>query len=741
MTDVSTTRASKSSGTPPERLHEIHGEWDFPSDEMLRTVSYLYERVDDLDVNRTDLLLALELVSLESECSSRVRFSLFCTALASIVSRKRGSVRLDFSESTDGDSFANRLERYLPGLVSLANAGELELLSTDQESSEFEWKEVAKLARDRLHHPEELSVAGRKGDSTPLIVEDHQLYHQRSHAEESRLSEYVSQRLITETPDSIPVDRPFSRDQLADGLEQIQSRSSFELTPTQNYAVLTALCTPLSVVTGGPGTGKTFIVIALLRLLNELNVSPDDIAIGAPTGKAANRLGETIKEVLDPDDHPADRTIAENLMYPSTLHRLLGYSEKREDFYYHRHRPLPYRYVVIDEASMIDLTLMEQLFSATAEGSSLCLLGDADQLPAVESGAVFRDLVPNLINTNVPWRDLAVSPYESESHAEEPLSRQSVRLKKNFRVSTGGAEAENLLSVSDEIKRGGEGLVFVKPTEGSEGQVGIRIRKSIDSLSFSGVEQLEPRSRTSRRDEAPHRFSASEFEDILRYWYDRWYGKDPKDAGDGATSTVGTVYSFRDGAPHGCRETLDEIFRRYNRAQLLSITRRRRLGSREVNRFLHRYHRKKFERSGSDDSRAFEPGEPVLMNRNDYDRNVFNGDRGIVLNVRQERIGSVTPMAVFPGVRDYRAFSLGPLRSRLSHAFSLTVHKSQGSEFGTVGIILPGRNVPLLTRELLYTGVTRAREAVTFFGSRDILKLGASDRDDRNSGLLEKLRE
>jgi exodeoxyribonuclease V alpha subunit len=738
MTD--STQQSEEAFLPPGDIGEVYGEWDESRDGPVIAAANLCERIEELDLSRSDVLIALELVRLESNRSRPSQFALFYTILASMVSKKRGSVRFDLSAETEGGSLSERLQRNLPELETdpLPTA----LLTDRAGTPRPDWNALAREVHDLLDDRDALTILGETDESVPLILDDEQLYHQRTFAEERRLADAVNNRILSDSFQSFAPDRSVSADSVTDALQRIHSLSDFELTPKQQYGVLTAVCTPLSLVTGGPGTGKTFIVISIIRLLTELGVSPGDIAIAAPTGKAANRLGETINKELEPSANEWDRRIAEELKDPGTLHRLLGYSEKREGFYHHENRPLPYQYVIVDEASMIDLTLMEQLFSAVADRSSLCLLGDANQLPAVESGAVFRDLVPETISTNVPWRSLAVSPLEKESlNDPEPLSRQSVRLEQNFRVETGGTEAENLLSVSEQLNQGGKELVFLKPDQSSSDPTSICLRKSLENLQFQGVEQFETISCNNVTSSGDFAVSGDRFDRLLRFWYEQWYGEGPMSTESGRMSTVKDEFSVRNDEPDASHTELDRIFRQYNRAQLLSVTRRTPMGSREINQFLHQYHRNNIEGSTTGGFRRYQPGEPIIMTQNDYDRKLFNGDQGIILRVKQEESGSVKPMAVFPGLEGYRAFYLGPLRSQLNHAFALTIHKSQGSEFDHVGIVLPGENVPHFTRELLYTGVTRARQSVTFFGSRDMLKDGARARDERNSGLLERLQQ
>jgi len=473
-------------------------------------------------------------------------------------------------------------------------------------------------------------------------------------------------------------------------------------------------------------------VRSLVRLLVHRGIDPNRIAIAAPTGKAANRLAESLQETLRPDEASLDNRIAEHLDDTSTLHRLLGYSAEWDDFYYHENRPLPYKHVIVDEASMIDLSLMDRLVSAVAEDASLCLLGDADQLPAVESGAVFRDLVPDGEHKKVPWRECVRHPLkEFGSDDPDPLARQAVCLRENFRVKGEGIGPVNLVKVAEAINKGGESLRF--ETESTEDPFSVTVRSDYENLRYEGVEMLDVQ---GIRDPSSNPGSEG---GPLRSWYERWFIDEIYEDFEGIEPVPRrTVRLDKDGEAGG--GSLDELFEAYNRAQLLSVTRRNSRGVRDVNGILHRYHRRHYKFFGSSSGRRFLPGEPVIMTQNDYERQLFNGEQGLVLPVDRSSFDEPVPMAVFPGLEGYRAYHLGPLRSRLKHAFALTVHKSQGSEYGCVGVLLPEYEVPLMTRELLYTAVTRARDSVVFFGNSESLRAGAQARDERNSGLVSRLR-
>ncbi len=726
---------------PSRSLETIYTDWLPGNNPVVRLASVLHEHVDDLDLNPEDIVVSLELLRLESDLDDRTAERLFLTVLASLISRRTGSVRFDVLDLDGTDRpLRERLRTHLAGMLSVCReSGDL---SGGPGEAEDPWRELAGGIKELFQSPGALDIVGTPGDDVPLIVEDGQLYHQRSHAEEVRLAGFVRRRLIDGSRDDLLPGEDRSEAELRSALEATLRESSLRLTPEQQYGVLTAVCTPLSVITGGPGTGKTSLVMSILRLLIGLDVEADRIALAAPTGKAANRLAESISGGLDPSGSSIDNALIETMNEPRTLHRLLGYSPNRRDFYFDETRPLPHRYIIVDEASMVDLSLMERLFAAAGDEASIALIGDVDQLPAVDSGAVFRDLVPAEITTEVPWRTLTEPPLEEQvSKPGEPLAQQSVRLTENFRVRGGDPAAGNLLGVAGSLNRDDPELTFGRSTgDPASEPATIFLRNSFDELRFSGVEMLATDERPKPEADRSPDVDGESFTRFLESWYDRAYafaGSSSPDREPGVD--IMTEFFFRDGRPEGCEGRLEDLFALYNKHQLLTGTRRTPVGSEFINRYLHGHHRERTAGAGRASDPRFAVGEPVIMTHNDYDRRLFNGEQGVVLPVRRDSSGAVRPMAVFPGRERYRAFPLGSLGSSLNHAFALTVHKSQGSEYDVVAFILPRRDVPLMTRELLYTGVTRARRSVVFYGSRSRLRSAARKRDLRNSGLLERI--
>jgi exodeoxyribonuclease V alpha subunit len=427
-------------------------------------------------------------------------------------------------------------------------------------------------------------------------------------------------------------------------------------------------------VTGGPGTGKTTVIAALLRALR--CESSSGVALAAPTGKAALRM----REALDANGQGLGSRAAE----PMTLHRLLGWSPTRETFGRDEGNPLPYGLVVVDEASMVDLVLMDRLLRAIRPDARLVLLGDPNQLPSVDAGAVFRDLC-------------AVLP--------------TARLTVNLRVAR-EPSARTLVAVAESVQGGALDTRFAQA---------VAVRHAASLVVFDGVEHL----------------SAS-WATVGEALLDRWWSA-RLSAMDGFEGRVLGVHR----APRG--EFDDEsvaalllLFKHYASSRILCATRSRRLatGAEAVNDGLILRLRRVAGRTRSWQRLELPPGTPVLTERNDYERDLWNGDQGIVLWVDTGRGPALE--AVFPRGETFVRYPLAELTT-LTPGFAVTVHKAQGSEFDHVAVVLPEPTSPLSTRELLYTAITRARRSVLLVGEHERLARAVSTSIARDSGIAERL--
>ncbi|HLO68574.1 MAG TPA: AAA family ATPase [Holophaga sp.] len=525
-----------------------------------------------------------------------------------------------------------------------------------------------------LKDPRLAAVAGTEADARPLVVEGGHLYTHRMRGAEVRFRDRLLEVAATPAPEAGAVPENIFTDPVP-------------LDPAQRQAVEKALGHALALVTGGPGTGKTTILVALLRALVRQGERLEDIAFAAPTGKAAQRMGEALqagfKAVRNVEE--PERRIQARFPEPRTLHRLLEFHPAGGTFRRNAGAPLPHRIVIVDEASMIGQELMDRLFQALAPGARIVLLGDARQLPSVESGAAFGDLVAAL-----------------PSHASW--------LKENYRMKRGDAQGGLILDVAAGLQRDG----ITREPEG------IRVLPGLTAWTGLGVERLEP------GPDGPRPFLRRWFDEIVlglgdfRDLANRDYALGPQGWSTEDAAAIGNLFGHHKAFRILCalREAADLR------------------GMEPINALLHHWMHP-VSGGGLRAETPFLPGEPVLMTANDYRRGIFNGDQGLVLRVRFG--DELRQAAVFEGPEGWRAWPIEALRSRLELSYAMTVHRAQGSEYQRIAVVLPATDHPALTRELLYTAVTRARAGVTLVGAEAQVVWAVNHPTERNTGLRERI--
>ncbi len=515
----------------------------------------------------------------------------------------------------------------------------------------------------------ESASVGTAGDEKPLILEHHRLYLNRYWLYESRVADLISSRLQL-LPDLEPAALRLQLKQL------FSDHTEKSILNTQALAVALAAMRQFVVISGGPGTGKTTTVIKILALL--LSQQPSmQIKLAAPTGKAAARLMESIQSRKK--DSIIDSKLSDLIpQQASTIHRLLGYGNNR--FVHSASNPLALDCLVIDEASMLDLTLSYRLFDALPPHARIILLGDRDQLASVAAGNVLGDITGH-------GREVGYSPSQRRvlasvlDCAEENIPHAG--------STCPIADSVALLTHSYRFSQDSDiGLLANLINQGDGGAAVELLKQSTSALSWQ--RPPENSSKTSIPD---------------------W-----------------VLDSFRRVVTS---QTVSRALDEFDRSRILCAVHQGPYGVDEINRLITEHVHPGHSFSSSDEYH----GKPILINANNYELNLFNGDTGLLW-----RDKSGTLLACFRD-EDQNIRSL-PIYSLPDHvtAWAITVHKSQGSEFEAVFVVLPDKEESVaVSRELLYTAVTRARSKLLIHSSERVLIAACRKLTRRSSGLAKKL--
>jgi len=472
----------------------------------------------------------------------------------------------------------------------------------------------------------------------------------------------------------------------------------------QARAAALALRHSLLLVTGGPGTGKTTTITRLLVLLAAQAAAagrtPPRIALAAPTGRAAERMAESVRHALAAlTANGVDPALCAQLpVTGSTLHRLLGTIPDAPRFRHHADNPLPFDVVVVDEASMIDLPLMAKLVDAVPDGARLVLIGDPDQLPSVEAGDVLSAVLRAAGDGHgLPADDAAaLAPLLGTSPVAAPVSSnfpgRRVHLLRGWRQS----DALQLAPLADAVRTGDADTALALLQAGTLSNV---------HFDASGGDPLH-----GHRDR------------LLAHWQSLADADSPS-AALAQAARLRILTAVREG-PQGAR-TLNA------RIEALLTGRQAAQPQRKGN-------------AARDAGEAFH-GRLLLITENSYRHRLFNGDIGICLRSEASPAGRDDAghlVAWFPGDTPDapRAFHPATLPAHDS-AFAMTVHKAQGSEFDAVWLLLPARDNRVLSRELVYTGLTRAKSELHLSATPGVLATALARHVSRVSGLAWRLGE
>ncbi len=501
---------------------------------------------------------------------------------------------------------------------------------------------------------------------TPIILDGNRLYMQRYYLYEKRVAAQLTHRNQS---------RPVPHDGVTQDIVKLNAGND------QKTAIYLALHRNLTIITGGPGTGKTTTVAHLIRLYRSAMGDDDTlrIRVAAPTGKAANRLAEALADT-DQGEIPV-----------STLHRLLGQYADGRGYRHGPQNPLIVDLLVVDEVSMINLAMMDRLLAALPETARLVLLGDSHQLPSVSAGNVLADLGQSPSGFSDEMRSqiesaLGFDPDQPTPEVHHHLQDATIQLNRNYRFT---ADA-GIGRLATEVV---EGVTPTLATVDPE----LTLAQHFQQVSPVALVPLE-------------------------------VGTDP---GRRLIEMYASYFALLQGRPD-----VSQLLAAFEQARILCPTHEGILGVNAINAFLIREARRRLSLPADPRSHEFFHGRPIIITRNDYNLGLFNGDIGICFEDEGR-----TKVAFQNGETTQEL-----LAARLPEydtCFAMTIHKAQGSEFDHTMVLLPPAGAPplnqLVTRQLLYTSVTRARKSVTLLANRESLASAISQNVNRMSGLSDRL--
>ncbi|WP_198265050.1 exodeoxyribonuclease V subunit alpha [sulfur-oxidizing endosymbiont of Gigantopelta aegis] len=538
--------------------------------------------------------------------------------------------------------------------------------------------------RDSWHqHLSALNI--KPDDGQTLVYEHRRLYLRRYWQFEVELAN-ILMALISK---KAVVDKGHGKENAKQILQQLFPDTASDELDWQKIAVANALMRQFTIIAGGPGTGKTFTVTKVLSALQALASNNLHIAMVAPTGKAAQRLNESIqkaKAVLLENNLATIETLDSIPDSASTLHRLLGVIPGSHDFRFAENKKLPYDVVLVDEISMIDLALMTRLMRAIDADCRIIMLGDADQLPSVAAGSVLSDLTPR-----------QTPAYSLESH---DILADLTGL--DLPVQTADHLNLDYLTVLQKSHRF-DGV-------GEIGRLASQVIKGSVENSWQILKQGEKQI---------EQIKEASFKTWLEQMVERYY-----------------VPLFE--IKGNDEQAILQAFNQLNQFRLLAATRAGHHGVDNINDIVENYLQAKGLITGS---KEFYPGRPIMITENHYGVKLYNGDTGLIWQQQgdeQDDMQESKLQAFFPENDSLRRISL----ARLPHVetvYAMTIHKTQGSEFTHVALVLPEIDSQILSRELLYTGITRASKRLSIWAEQNIWRIAVSRKVQRYSGLEKRL--
>lgn len=580
-----------------------------------------------------------------------------------------------------------------------------------------------------------------KASNKPLIFDLGRLYIRRNFCYETKIADFIKKVSKEKTEQNLSEDEKNTVKSLLDVLFERadDDKSKNEAFDMQKIAAAMAAVSHFCIITGGPGTGKTTTVAKLLLLLQKINPSKNRILLCAPTGKAAGRMTESIKSQFKEEDNPKVGFLSYSFpkLFPDakereeiknricktavTVDKLLGSIPHKSHKIRNADNKIDCDILIVDEVSMVDAANFAKLCDAIRDDTKVIMLGDKDQLASVEAGSVLNDLCNDL---SVSLRVLdeeklslisALSGYSVDQLKTTDITDNAVQLNFSYRFAKFAGIGDIAKAVNNGyIEKGGNRLDLKDLLDAPF----VQLKDHVELL------EIKDSKKWNERNVALEKASHDMAEGYKSFWNELVKSHNEEGAFTGITEAQAK-----------------EIFKNLDKYRILCSNREGLYGIKSINERLEKAAKDNLKtlnaKASAADSEWF-IGKVILVTKNNYALKISNGDVGFVA-AEKNRDGSAGPLKVWFGDEN-SVFNVSPVfLTEYESGYAMTIHKSQGSEYEKVCMLLSTELNPVMTKELVYTGITRAKEHVSIYSDKKVFLEACRRRVSRESGLMERI--
>ncbi|WP_295364030.1 exodeoxyribonuclease V subunit alpha [uncultured Succinivibrio sp.] len=578
-----------------------------------------------------------------------------------------------------------------------------------------------------------------KASNKPLIFDLGRLYIRRNFCYETKIADFIKKASKEKTEQNLGEDEKNSVKLLLDVLFE---RSDADPSKNQEFdmqkiAAAMAAVSHFCIITGGPGTGKTTTVAKLLLLLQKINPSKNNILLCAPTGKAAGRMTESIKSQFKEEDNPkvgylsysfpklfSDKNEREEIKNricktAVTVDKLLGSIPHKSHKIRNADNKIDCDILIVDEVSMVDAANFAKLCDAIRDDTKVIMLGDKDQLASVEAGSVLNDLCNDLSDSSrvLDGEKLslisALSGYSVDQLKTTDITDNAVQLNFSYRFA----------------KFAGIGAIAKAVNDGYRERDDKRFEELLDEPFVQHKDHVELLEIKDSKKWSERNAALESTCSVIAKGYDDFWNELVKSHNEEGSFTGITEVQAK------------EIFKYLDKYRILCSNREGLYGIKSINELIEKAAKDNLKtlnaKASAVDSEWF-IGKVILVTKNNYALKISNGDVGFVA-AEKNRDGSAGPLKVWFGDEN-SVFNVSPVfLTEYESGYAMTIHKSQGSEYEKVCMLLSTELNPVMTKELVYTGITRAKEHVSIYSDKQVFLDACRRRVSRESGLMERI--